>query len=167
MIPLPSLLRLVRRHQAGLLLDTNVLLLYVAIGVGGDFVRSWKRTREFTERHDAYLVAAVEATNRLVTTPHVLTETTNLVLSGATGAKTERAMEIIGGFAKQARENALASRSLSADRSFSRLGLADVALLTLATKLFAAPLLMTIDAPLTLELERRGAPVANLNHYIF
>jgi hypothetical protein len=76
-------------------------------------------------------------------------------------------MEIVVAFAKQAKESSMESRALSTHQAFSRLGLADVALMTLATKLFAAPLLLTVDAPLTIEREGRGAPVANLNHYVF
>ncbi len=63
-----------------MLLDTNVLLLYLMALADPSQVRTWKRTASagFTELHVEFLGVAVEAARRLVTTPHVLTETTDL-----------------------------------------------------------------------------------------
>jgi hypothetical protein len=44
---------LVRKHQGGLLLDTNVLLLFLADAVSRDFARRWKQTDGFFDEHVA------------------------------------------------------------------------------------------------------------------
>src|SRR6478672_11163174 len=83
MMPAERLASVVRKHQAGLLLDTNVLLLFLADRTGPRFTQAWSRTAQYGERYLLPLRAAVAAAHHLVTTPHILTEATNLTTDGA------------------------------------------------------------------------------------
>lgn len=161
-----ALRALVRQHQAGLLLDTNVLLLFLAEAVGGNFARRWSRTDGFADEHIAALHAATIEAKRFVTTPHVLTDATNLAGSGTARDHDRRRLnELLRAFAAEAEERYPRARIVAADSAFTRLGLADLAQAFHRRR--SRPLVLTDDAPLTRELEGRGLPVANLSHYAF
>jgi hypothetical protein len=72
MIP-DRFLSVVRRQQAGLLFDANVLPLYLMDLVEPSAVFDWKMTKQFTPAHVHLLRAAVAVSTRLITTPHILT----------------------------------------------------------------------------------------------
>jgi hypothetical protein len=167
MSPTELLAATVRKHQAGLLLDTNLLLLFLADDANPEFARRWKRTARLA--HERYLVplrAAVDVTSRMVTTPHVLTEATNLTTNGAVRDKDhKRLKQLLRDFTLGAKERFVLSKQLANDPAFTRLGLADVAQMFLSRR--RRPLVLTDDAPLAIELGRRGLPVANLTNYAF
>lgn len=149
----------VRQHQAGVLLDTNVLLLYLARKISPGYAEGWKRT-PFTARHGDVLDAVVAAAHgRLVTTPHVLAEAGNLA--------SEEVKRLLQGLVATVEERTLEARLVGKDPVFLRLGLADCGLLTMAGRHRRRPLIVTVDGPLTVELERRNLPVLNLNHIVF
>ena len=157
---------IVRTHQAGLLLDTNVLLVFLADLAGPEFARRWAPAANFGERYLVPLRAAVGAATRLVTTPHILTEMTNFTAQGATRDKDhQRLKEFVREFTLNAKERFIASKHLAVDPAFTRLGLADIAQVLLSRR--RRPLILTLDGPLTGELERRSLPVANLTNYAF
>lgn len=164
-----DLLSLVRKHQAGLLLDTNLLLLFLASEVGATFAARWDRTDQFFPAQIELLRAAVaeaERKTRLVTTPHVLTEATNLAGGGAKKDDERKELnELLRLFALKTRERSTPSRKVAADPVFSRLGLADLAQAFFPRR--ARPLVLTEDLTLSRELAGRGLPVANLTTYTF
>lgn len=156
----------VKGHQAGLLLDTNVLLLFLADAVSADFARRWSRTESFAEEHIAVMRAATSAAKRFVTTPHVLTEASNLAIGGARYDEDRtRLNELLRAFALKTEERYVRAATVATDSRFTRLGLADMAHVFHRRR--SRPLVVTDDAPLTRELEERGLPVANLSHYAF
>lgn len=163
-----ELVALVRKYQAGLLLDTNVLLLFVAVAADRAFARRWKRTQMFTAAHIGLLELAVTSAREVVTTPHVLTEATNfLPTDGDDDPAFVRAAEILRAFAAGRRERHVEAKRVADDPDFLRLGLSDVAQISLASSRSRRPLVVTVDGPLTLALEARGLPCANLHHYSF
>ena len=65
-------------HPSDLLLDSNLLLLFTIGLMDRDQIARFKRTRHFTlEQFDA-LTEIVSKTRVVVTTPHILTEVSNL-----------------------------------------------------------------------------------------
>jgi hypothetical protein len=163
-----DLLALVRKHQAGLLLDTNVLLAFLANEVSPAFRMRWKRTEHFQEAHIALLVAAVAQAHCLVTTPHILTEATNLAGGGAHRDEEQKELNrLLCAFARKTPERFTPSRIVAANDAFARLGLADVALGFLGHGLRARPLVLTLDLDLTRHLAAQDLPVANLTWYAF
>lgn len=148
----------VRQHQAGVLLDTNVLLLYLARKISPGYAEGWKRT-PFTARHGDVLDLVVGVAHRLVTTPHVLAEASNLA-----SEEVKRLLQVL---VATVEERTLEARLVGKDPEFLRLGLADCGLLTMAGRHRRRPLIVTVDGPLTVELERRNLPVLNLNHIVF
>ena len=66
------------KQQGGVLLDTNVLVLYLIELAEIGAYRSFKRTKQFTPDHLEALALAIKFSKRLVTTPHILAEAWNL-----------------------------------------------------------------------------------------
>lgn len=163
---LQRLADLVRKHQAGLLLDTNVLLYYAAMATDKAGALDWAaRSTAFGESHFLALEVATRAARRLVTTPHVLTEATDLADRGMPGHLQDRFRETLRKFALVTEERQVRACIVAEDPVFSRLGLADLAQAFHRKR--SQPLVLTIDLPLYMELENRKLPVANLNHFAF
>ena len=163
--PIDRLLRRVRGHQAGLMLDTNVLLLHLAVLSAREGALAWKPTRNFIREHVVLLEGLVSAAHRIVTTPHILTEATNLAAQGGPEQLRDKVLYQLRHFAITTLERHVEAKRVAQDPEFSRLGLADLAQAFLGVR--SRPLILTIDAPLFAELEKRRVPAINLNHYVF
>ncbi len=74
-----SLSNTVNKYKTkGLLIDSNLLLLYFIGSYNIDLITSYKRTKKYT-REDFYtLKDFTNSFNKLVTTPNILTEVSNL-----------------------------------------------------------------------------------------
>ena len=71
--------RLVRGYRSrGVLVDTNLLLLLFVGSYDLERIERFKRTMQFTRDDFARLVALLGVFERRVTTPHILTEVSNL-----------------------------------------------------------------------------------------
>src|SRR5260370_39822148 len=72
-------LRLVDRHrQNGILVDANLLLLLVVGRFDEQRIQRFERTRDFVIEDFRLLEAMVRPFSRILSTPHVLTELSNL-----------------------------------------------------------------------------------------
>ncbi|GAB3641650.1 PIN domain-containing protein [Spirosoma arcticum] len=69
------------RSKAGLLMDSNILTLYIVGLYDVKRIAEFKRTKGFYSPDDFYLLKNFIALfdNRLVTTPHILAEVSNLL----------------------------------------------------------------------------------------
>ncbi len=61
----------------GLLIDTNILLLYFVGSFDRQHIEKFKRTSQFTIKDFDYLVILLDRFDTLVTTPNILTEVNN------------------------------------------------------------------------------------------
>jgi hypothetical protein len=178
---LSDLQALVRKHQAGVLLDTNVLLLHLARLVSLEFAQRWKRTQfpvpfgkvpvyDTAEQYADVLLEVLTEAKRcnipVITTPQVLTEVSNFVNGDAKTADEKLLQQLFNEFATENEERFVEAKLAAKDEQFNRLGLSDISLILLGVRSHK-PLVITLDALLCLELERRQHPVANLTHYAF
>jgi rRNA-processing protein FCF1 len=154
---------LVSRYASrGVLVDTNVLLLYFVGRFRRERIRSFKRTSQFTERDFDRLARLLSPFARIVTTPNVLSEVSNL--SGQLGDPEKTRY-----FRQFAREIAVLderyveSTAASQDDCFSRLGLTDSAILRLAKDRF---LVLTADAGLYDAAARARIDAINFAHFL-
>ena len=141
------------------ILDANLLLLLWCSGFDGSLIHSFKRLNSF-EPEDAFLLTETLKTFRsLWTTPHVLTEVSNLANSLPAWTK-DSWFEF---FAKQINlitEIYAPAPEIASDSRAIRFGITDAAL----TRLASTHVVLTIDWPLTNLLESRGLWVINFNH---
>ena len=70
---------LVPRYKSrGLLIDTNILLLFFVGLYDRSWVERFKRTRRYTAQDFDLLMEIVLRFDRIITTPHILSEVSNL-----------------------------------------------------------------------------------------
>ncbi|HEX8691401.1 MAG TPA: PIN domain-containing protein [Longimicrobium sp.] len=151
---------LARYRTAGVLVDTNLLLLYFVGALDPDRIPRFKRTNTFTPEDHALLRRFLGRFERVVTTPHILAEVSNLAgeLSGAVRD---------GVFAKFAagitlmEERHAPAAELAAQPSFPRFGLTDTAVVHHARGRY---LVLSDDFRLSQYLQHQGVDVINFNH---
>lgn len=146
------------RH--GLLVDANILVLYLVGSLNPDLIERHKRLDKFTIE-DFHLLQDLLPPS-IVTTPNILTEVSNLAVQ--IGGSVKENLRVLlaallqrGAFQEHAVESAEASRV----EEFRRIGLTDAGVVLMAQKGLAV---LTDDLPLYLALQRRGVEAINFNH---
>lgn len=140
-------------------LDSNLLLLYWCSGFDPTLVRTFKRLNAF-EPNDLYILAeALVAFGELQTTPHVLTEVSNLANSLPSWKKPAWSLHISDGI-KLIPEFYEPASMIMADPESSEFGLTDAAL----TRLAVNHVILTIDWRLASMLRARELAGINFKH---
>jgi hypothetical protein len=140
------------------ILDSNLLLLHWCASFDSDLVRSFKRLNSFQPEDVVLLSEALKVFSAVRTTPHVLTEVSNLANSLPKWRKENWSTH----FSRQIQvipEEWTAAATL-ATSDFLPLGLTDAALAALAK----THVILTLDFPLSNSLESRGLNVINFTH---
>jgi hypothetical protein len=152
-----------RAGRNALLVDTNLLVLLVVGLADPKQVERFNRTRAYTRADFELLAAFVNRFDMLVTTPNVMTETSNLA-----GQLTEplrgKALAVLAGIIVQSVERYFPSATLAEEPVYVQLGLTDTAVARAARDRVAV---LTDDLPLYGRLASAGADVFNFNHVRF
>jgi len=152
--------QLILKHRGtGLLVDTNLFLLYLVGKANPDRISNFKRTSRYTIEDFELLDRIMAQFKTLITTPHVLTELSNLGdLQG------EERLGFRSWFVQtieQATEYRDESRLVVKDPSFDRLGLTDAAIAALGRHSY---LFLTDDLDLYVTLLKRGVDAINFSY---
>jgi len=153
---LEMLVRQIERcRRRKLLIDTNLLLLYFVGAYRPDRIRSFNRTSGYSVDDFTLLEKVISGFKQMTTTPHVLTEVSNLM-----GQCEEPLRSDLRGCLSAAiegwNETSTASRTLAKAPHFPRLGLTDTAIADLAP---ASCLILTADRLLAGLLEAKDLAV--------
>jgi len=155
---LPTLIAKYKQH--GILVDTNILLLYYVGLYDPLLIQKFKRTIMFTVDDFNLLLILFNRFNKIVTTPNVLTEVNSLANSMQDSIKIE--------FFKKFKENIylldehyIDSKSLSLKDMFLKYGLTDTAITQVVKNKF---LLLTDDYKLSQYLSKIKIDVINFHH---
>lgn len=143
-----------------LLVDTNILLLYIVGSLSLELIRRHRRTDKFTPEDYHLLTRLLSQFGKIVVTPNILTEVSNLLGYTEELAKA-RLLLGLASLTTTVEERYLPSSQVAQAAEFSRLGLADSSILLLAQEDL---IVLTDDLPLSLALQRRGVEVVNFNH---
>ena len=155
--------RLGPHRRRGLLLDSNLLLLYV-VGISDRrLIRSFKRTQAFTDADFRLLVGLMSAFDVLVTTPHVLTEVNGL-MNALKGAHKPRVRARMSLAALEWDERHVPARDLVGAAAFLGFGLTDAALAALSQS-EDGPLVMSTDGALVQFISRSGGVADHFEVY--
>jgi len=152
-------LELFRRYrEKGILLDTNLLFVYVMGKCGPERLATSKRAQAYTQQDFENLESMIEGGffSKLYTTPNVLTEVSNLAPRGDF-----RFFEVLAAVTDLLEEKYYPSSVPAHHDLFWRLGLTD-------TCLFAAQqefLVFTDDLTLCHQLQAHGVDAVNFNWY--
>jgi predicted nucleic acid-binding protein len=107
----------------GLLVDTNLLVLFAVGTVNRSRIETFKRTRQYTRADYDLLLRVLEKFNKGYTVAHVLAEVSNLTdLAGVEG---QQARRVLKDTISLLSEVEISSARATEDRHYQRLGLVD------------------------------------------
>lgn len=149
-----------RYRSAGLLIDTNLLLLYVVGTYDRGAIPRHKRTDQFVPADYTLLLNFFDRFERVVTTPHILAETNNLA-GQAPDHLRDGIMRTFAAVIGALAEEYTPARVLAQEYSFPRFGIADCGILHRAPGQY---LVLTDDFRLSQVLRHEGTDVINFNH---
>ena len=151
---------LIEKHRAkGVLVDTNLLVLFLVGTVNRQRILNFKRTGDFTIEDFDLLVRLIDWFGKLIATPHVLSQVSDL--TDLTGNELTKIRELFKVLVETIEESYDASRLLVSDPAFKRLGLTDAAIATVCCR---GVLVLTADAQLHVALQERDIDALNFNH---
>lgn len=148
-----------------LVVDTNVLLLLIGGMCLGDQLSKLKCLKAESLETCTLLLGCLKELNAfpLIVPPHVLAETSNLVVQGADGQRVEDLLQTLSDLAATFDERWIRATVASSRPEFLRLGMTDAVLLCLAE---SGCELLTKDGALYRATARAGYPATNFNHLI-
>jgi rRNA-processing protein FCF1 len=151
---------LIEKHRSkGVLVDTNLLVLYLVGKVNRNRIRESKRTEAYTIEDFDLLEKLISWLGGLVSTPHVLAQVSDL--TDLKGKESTAARGQFRNLVEEVEERQEAGRTIVADQCFERLGFTDAAIATLCRN---NVLVLTADFDLWDTLTRRGIEVVNFHH---
>lgn len=152
-----------RYRNRGILVDTNLLMLLLVGAYDRDQVERTGRIRDRFRAEDFdILVAVLDQFDTRVTTPHILTETSNLLAQQLSGYVKDGVFSIFAVLVSTDwHEKRETSSVLVNVPAFSWLGLTDVAISDAARDSY---LVLTDDAPLANHLGRLQVDVLNFTY---
>ncbi len=152
--------RLIEKHRRhGLLIDSNLFVLWVVGTTNPSRIARFSRTQKYSVEDFRLLEALIDQFQQIVTSPHVLTEVSNLATIEQPELRRLRSnfFEIV----QRTQEVYEESRSVFADDAFPKLGLTDAAIRRIAAR---PVLVLTDDLPLYHYLSTAGLDAINFNH---
>lgn len=143
-----------------IVVDTNLLVLLVVGLTDETLISTHKRTLSFVPEDFLLLRLLLEEYQQIVVTPHVLTETYNLVAQIGEPNRTH-ILHTLQTFIGSVEELPYPSKEAAFSSSFLRLGLTDSVILNVSQENLP---LVTVDLDLYLESANSGREVINFNH---
>ena len=153
--------RFSKYRNKGLLIDTNLLLLYLIGEINPRLIPAFNRTRQFVVEDFTSLKRIITFFSKLITLPGILTEVSNLAGNDLKGDWRD------GFFAKFAEcihllsEAHVASAQACGTPAFAKFGLTDSAIILAGKDQY---LTITTDAALAGYMERNQLDVINFNN---
>src|SRR5262249_46180546 len=118
---------LIKKHKAkGVLVDSNLLVLFLVGQVNKRRIAKFKRTRDFTVGDFDLLADLVGWFGRLIVTPHVLSQVSDL--TNLDGKERLQIRRLVKSMIEEMAEHYNPSQTLVTDPIFDRLGLTDAAI---------------------------------------
>ncbi len=145
-------------------MDTNLLTVLIIGSLGEGEIEKNKKTRDYTSEDFQLLDDLLEGFKGVCSTPHVITETSNL-LDWMKGNHREQVFELLTNFIIQHDEYFIRSNELVLNPIFSKLGLTDTCLFQIAKT--NNLVLITSDVELYSYASGQGVECINFNHIRF
>jgi hypothetical protein len=143
-----------------IVVDTNLLLLWVVGETDDALIGRHKRTNLFTREDFTLLQIFLEGFERVVVTPGILTELSNLVRQIGEPHRS-MLMATVQLLVDQVNENHVPATEVVGSPFFVRLGLTDVTILKAVEE---SDHLLTVDLDLWIEATKAGRSATNFNH---
>ena len=147
-------------RKSGVILDTNILLLYFVGTFDKTRISTFKRTNTFAPEDFDTLSSFLRSFDKIVTLPNILSEVSNL-LGQLKGELKQGCFQYFACGIDLFDEQYLPSNRIAKRSEFVRFGLTDTAILELAR---ANYLVLTDDFELFGYLTAKGLDALNFNH---
>lgn len=149
------LISLIQKYRKkGILVDTNLLLLYLVGSYDIEQIRDFKRTSHFNTDDFSNAQEFIELFEVKIATPHILTEVCDFM-----GNRYEF-LEMLQLYVNISEEEFISSKEVCKEPNFIKFGLADMATLEIAKDSY---LVFTDDKPLFGYLTNLGIDAVNLD----
>ena len=145
----------------GLLVDTNVLLMYLVGSYDPGYIGLFKRTQQYSTEDFQIVRGLAHRFRRLVTTPHILSELTNLS-RGVHEPRLSKYFRCLIGVLRRAHEVHVHKDVLLSHARLPRFGFTDLSILEAAKR--SKYLVLTDDFAAAGILRAERCDVINLNH---
>jgi len=149
-----------RYRSKGILVDTNILLLWFVGATNRDRISRFKRTKQFSAEDYDSLIRILNRFNSIVTTPNILTEVNSLANQLAGNDKNE-CLEVFARLVDNLTEIYLKSDRIVKLDQFSKYGLTDSGIIDLVAGQY---LVLTDDFKLANYLKSKSIDVLNFNN---
>ena len=144
-----------------LLIDANLLVLFVVGRTSRQLIAKHRRLREFSVEDYDRLIGMLDTVDQVVVTPNTLTETSNL-LAQHREPERSRLLDVLRYVIESSQEITVASVDASHSRAFRRLGLTDAAVLHVIS---AETPVLTVDLDLFIAASTKDPNAAvNFRH---
>lgn len=150
------------RHK-GILIDTNILILWVVGTVNRERISRFNRTKVFTPKDYDQLLQVFDYFSKIVTTPHILTEVSNLI-DKLGEPERSTALQILAKAMQNSdkmQEEYQESSQIMQNEKFSDFGLTDCGILEICQGRY---LVLTDDLKLASYLYSQNVDNINFNH---
>jgi rRNA-processing protein FCF1 len=149
-----------RYRQKGILIDTNILLLYFVGYTNRERISRFNRTQQFIPEDYDTLVQILEYFQKVVTTPNILTEVNSLANQLGEPERSQ-CFRIFAQGISRLEEYYTQSKAVATNEKFTKFGLTDCAILNLARDRY---LVLTDDLKLAVYLQKEGIDTVNFNN---
>jgi hypothetical protein len=147
--------------QRGILIDTNILLLWCVGTTNKSRISKFKRTEQFVpEDYDTLIGIFQYFSNKIITTPNILTEVNSLV-NQIGEPERARCLQVLAQGIPQLSEFYIASATAAKIDKFAKFGLTDCGIIHLAREQY---LVLTDDLRLAHYLQNIGIDAVNFNN---
>ena len=146
--------------QKGILIDTNILLLWFVGTVNRELISKFKRTENFVPEDYDTLLQILSSFNKIVTTPNILTEVNSLANQLGEPARSQ-CLSVFAERMARLNEFYLESTEVVRTDNFTKFGLTDCGIATLAKNKY---LVLTDDLKLASYLQKIGIDTINFNN---
>ncbi len=144
----------------GIIIDTNIFLLYLVGLVNRNRISKFKRTAQFIPEDYDLLLQIVDGFQKVVTTPNILTEVNSLANQLGEPERSQ-CLNTFTLLISQISEEYMESISVAKNEIFARFGLTDCGIMSLAKDKY---LVLTDDLKLSLYLKAQGIDTINFNN---
>lgn len=154
-----------KMQRNGVLLDTNLLVLLIVGLVDEKLIKTHKKLGAYTVQDFKILVGILETCKHIITTPHILAETSNLAVFGAHGNVENRIFLALRSFllAEKFIEKHHQASVIVDREGYLQYGLSDIGLLEALSK-DQKYVLLTDDHRFSGYAEKKNFDVLNFNH---
>ena len=147
-------------YTKGILIDTNILLLYLVGAVNRARITKFKRTAQFIGEDYNLLIKLVGKFIKVVVTPNILTEVNSLA-NQLGELEIARGLSMFSIITANITEEYINSNVVAQHEMFARFGLTDCGIILLAENKY---LVLTDDLKLHLYLKSLGIDTVNFNN---